>query len=161
MQLLELFLHLHRAFINLKNIYMVCLYKCTYSLSLYSGVEKWIKRCYFPLKFILWNVFSLVLWSFQCKEENFNTLCLVHYDIVFPIMQHSDCNSPLADILSPFHNTFMIKIWLILWWLLKMDKRKEKNHSRSFLWLIFWQNRYINKIMIIIKHWVVKNPFKS
>ena len=25
-------------------------------------------------------------------------------DIVFPIMEHSGCNSPLADMLSPFNN---------------------------------------------------------
>ena len=29
-------------------------------------------------------------------------------DIVFPIMRHSDCNSPLADMLSPFNNTSMV-----------------------------------------------------
>ena len=28
-------------------------------------------------------------------------------DIVFPIMQHSNCNSPLADMLSSFNNTSM------------------------------------------------------
>ena len=28
-------------------------------------------------------------------------------DIVFPIMQHSDCNSPLADMRCPFNNTSM------------------------------------------------------
>ena len=30
-------------------------------------------------------------------------------DIVFPIMQHKDCNSPLADMLSLFNNTSIVK----------------------------------------------------
>ena len=29
-------------------------------------------------------------------------------DIVFPIMQHSDCNSPLVDMRCPFNNTSMV-----------------------------------------------------
>ena len=36
-------------------------------------------------------------------------------DIVFPIMQHSDCNSHLADTLSPFNNTSMISSLLPSW----------------------------------------------
>ena len=33
-------------------------------------------------------------------------------DIIFPIMQRSDCNSPLSDIRCPFNNTSMILIQL-------------------------------------------------
>ena len=32
-------------------------------------------------------------------------------DIIFIIMQHSDCNSFLADMLSPLNNTSMVTSW--------------------------------------------------
>ena len=67
-------------------------------------------------------------------------------DIVFPIMQHSDCNSPFADMLSPFNNTSMMQTYIIrntsisngqrrLWLFLTLSNKVEKYLCIWFLWL--------------------------
>ena len=60
-------------------------------------------------------------------------------DIVFPIVQHSDCNCPLADMLSPFYNTSMV--WScnnILLFHMKYERKNVKmqvveNYSLNYM----------------------------
>ena len=52
---------------------------------------------------------SLILFCIQSFNRQALSAKGRHWrDIVFPIMQHSDCNAPLADMLSPFNNTSML-----------------------------------------------------
>ena len=78
------------------------------------------------LFFLNW-VLSLILFCIQSINRQLLAAKRWHRsNIVFLIMQHSDCNSPLADMLNPFNNVSM--------------DFSSINHvvTKSFYWLCLW-----------------------